>query len=281
MLNRVFGSLPYFRRRQRPAVAVVRLSGVIGGGSRGRLNIAALARPIERAFRMRGVKAVALDINSPGGSPVQSALVYRRVRQLAKEKKVPVFAFAQDVAASGGYWIACAGDEIFADENSIMGSIGVISGGFGLGDFIGRFGIERRLHTSGDKKSFLDPFLPEKDDELDRLRELQGDIHDSFKALVRERRAGKLKAGEDVLFSGEFWTGKRALALGLIDGLGDLRGTMRERFGEKVRFRVFGADTSWFRRRMGLSEGGSLAPSWSDELLATLEARSLWNRFGL
>jgi signal peptide peptidase SppA len=270
------------RRRRHPTVAVVRCFGIIGGGGRARLNIANLAGPIERAFRIRGVKAVALDINSPGGSPVQSSLIYRRIRALAAEKKIPVFAFAQDVAASGGYWLACAGDEIYADENSILGSIGVISGGFGLQDFIGRFGIERRMHTSGESKSFLDPFLPEKEDEVARLKALQGDIHDSFKALVRDRRQGKLKGGEAGLFSGEFWTGRRALDLGLIDGLGDLRGIMRERFGDKVRFRVFGAESGWLRRRLGIAwpEPPGLMP-WAEDLIGAVEARALWHRYGL
>jgi signal peptide peptidase SppA len=271
---------PFFKRRRQPLVAVLRLSGVIGGG-RSRLNIAGMAQSIERAFKLKGVRAVALDINSPGGSPVQSALLHRRIRQLAQEKKLPVFAFTQDVAASGGYWLACAGDEIFADENSIVGSIGVISGGFGLEEFIGRYGIKRRMHTSGTSKSFLDPFLPEKQEDVERLKVLQGDIHDSFKALVRERRAGKISEDEDVLFSGEFWTGKRALGLGLIDGIGDLRSTMRERFGKKVRFRVFGAESNWLRRRLGFAEWTGMSASWSDDLLATVEARLHWQRFGL
>jgi signal peptide peptidase SppA len=273
--------LPFFSRRRRPSVSVVRCYGVIAGTGRGRLNLPSLARHLEKAFGASGVKAVALDINSPGGSPVQSALIYKRVRALAAEKKVPVFAFAQDVAASGGYWLACAGDEIFADENSVVGSIGVISGSFGLTGLMERIGVERRMHTSGEKKGFLDPFLPEKDEDLARLKELQGDIHGSFKALVRDRRQGKLKGDEDSLFSGEFWTGRRALDLGLIDGLGDLRGIMRQRFGDKVRFRVFGGEVSWLRRRLGLAGLERPGAGWTDDIIGAIEARVLWSRYGL
>ena len=274
-------SIPFLSRRRHPAVSVVRCYGVIGGTGRGRLNLPSLARHLEKAFSASGVKAVALDINSPGGSPVQSALIYKRVRALAAEKKIPVFAFAQDVAASGGYWLACAGDEIFADENSVVGSIGVISGSFGLTGLMERIGVERRMHTSGKKKGFLDPFLPEKEEDVVRLKELQGDIHDSFKSLVCDRRQGKLKGEEDSLFSGEFWTGRRALDLGLIDGLGDLRGVMRQRFGDKVRFRVFGGEASWLRRRLGLAGLERPSTAWTDDILGAIEARSLWSRYGL
>ena len=273
--------IPFVSRRRQPAVSVVRCYGVIGGSGRGRLNMASMARPLAKAFGAGGVKAVALDINSPGGSAVQSALIYRRVRALAAEKKIPVFAFAQDVAASGGYWLACAGDEIFADENSIVGSIGVISGGFGLTGLLQRIGVERRMHTSGDKKSFLDPFVPEKEEEVARLKSLQGDIHDSFKALVRDRRQGRLKGEENSLFSGEFWTGRRALDLGLIDGLGDVRGIMRQRFGDKVRFQVFGGEQSWVRRRLGLAGLERPGAGWTDDILGAIESRALWSRYGL
>ena len=273
--------VPFISRRRQPSVSVVRCYGIIGGTGRGRLNMPSLARPLAKAFRASGVKAVALDINSPGGSAVQSALIYRRVRALAAEKKIPVFTFAQDVAASGGYWLACAGDEIFADENSIVGSIGVISGSFGLTGLMQRIGVERRMHTSGDKKSFLDPFLPEKEEDVDRLKSLQGDMHDSFKALVRDRRQGKLKGEEDSLFSGEFWTGRRALDLGLVDGLGDVRSIMRQRFGDKVRFRVFGGEVSWWRRRLGLAGLERPGSTWTEDILGAIEARALWGRYGL
>ena len=260
-----------------PTVAVIPLAGVIGsfGPRRRGLSLESLAPVIARAFKVGGLKAVALAINSPGGSPVQSALIQKRIRALAEEKKVPVFAFAEDVAASGGYWLALAGDEVYADENSIVGSIGVISAGFGFPDAIRRLGIERRVHTAGEKKSFHDPFQDEKPEDVARLRALQDEIHENFRDFVRTRRAGKLNAPETELFTGEFWTGRRAVALGLIDGLGDLRTVMRARYGEKVRFRVF---------RQERSLVGSLLrgqQEWPEHALAALDERLWWSRYGL
>ena len=276
------GFLGRFRRRG-PVVAVVRLAGVISAGSRlrGGLNIAALAGPIERAFHMKRLTAVALVINSPGGSPVQSALIYKRIRALAAEKELPVFSFAEDVAASGGYWLACAGDELFADENSIVGSIGVLSAGFGFTELLGKIGVERRVHTRGEKKTLLDPFAPEKAEDVARLTALQKEIHESFIALVKERRGDKLKGGAKKLFSGEFWTGAQALKLGLVDGIGDVRTVMRERYGERVRLRLIEPRRHWLQRRLasGLGEGG--ASGWADDLIAAVEVREHWGRFGL
>jgi signal peptide peptidase SppA len=267
------------RLRGRPMVAVVRLSGVIGpmGPWRGGLSLVGLAPTLERAFTLGGVRAVALAINSPGGSPVQSSLIAKRIRALATEKKLPVLAFAEDVAASGGYWLAAAADEIFADESSIVGSIGVISAGFGFQELLQRAGIERRIHTAGARKSMLDPFQPENTQDVARLEALQREIHEGFKAQVRSSRGARLKADDETLFSGEFWTGRRALELGLIDGIGDLRSVMRGRFGEKVQFRVVGAPTSWLRRRLGLAG----PDEWARNLLAAAEERALWARFGL
>src|SRR5215469_6607164 len=217
-------------RNPAPIVTVLRLDGVIAPRQwRGMLSLTSHAGAIERAFSPSRLAAVALAINSPGGSPVQSALLYRRIRQLADEKKIPVFAFAEDVAASGGYWIALAGDEIYAEETSLLGSIGVISSSFGVHRLIERFGIERRLHTAGERKSLLDPFLPEDPDDLVRLSALQQDIHETFKEQVRKRRQGKIDAADEALFSGEVLTGRMALARGLIDGIGDLRSVMRAR----------------------------------------------------
>lgn len=263
--------------RAPPTVAVIPLSGVIGsfGPRRRGLSLETLAPVIARAFKVGGLKAVALAINSPGGSPVQSALIQKRIRALAEEKKVPVFAFAEDVAASGGYWLLLAGDEAYADENSIVGSIGVISAGFGFPDAIRRLGIERRVHTAGVKKSFHDPFQDEKPEDVARLRALQDEIHENFRAFVRTRRAGKLTAPEEELFTGEFWTGRRAASLGLIDGLGDLRAAMRERYGKDVRFRVF---------RQERSLVGSLLrgqQEWPEHALAALDERLWWSRYGL
>ena len=269
-----------------PRIAVLRLAGTIGPNAplRGGLNLAGLAEDIEQAFTMRGVKAVALAINSPGGSPVQSALIYRRIRALADENELPVFAFAEDVAASGGYWLACAGDEIYADESSIVGSIGVIMAGFGFHEALAKLGIERRIHAAGDNKAMLDPFKPEKPEDVQHLEALQRDVHAAFKDLVRTRRAGKLTASEETLFNGAFWAGRQAKALGLIDGIGDLRGVLREKYGERVRLILVGAGKPWWRRKPAafvrkseLAEPERLASG----LLAALEDRSLWSRFGL
>lgn len=268
------------RFRRGPVVPVVRLSGVIASGGMlgGRaLSIEAVAPLLKRAFEMRGAKAVALSINSPGGSPVQSALIGQRIRLLAGEKGLQVIAFVEDVAASGGYWLACAADEIIVDPNSIVGSIGVISAGFGFQDMIARIGVERRVYTSGESKSMLDPFRPEKAEDVERLKRLQSEVHDGFKDWVRERRAGKLKGAEAMLFTGEFWTGRRGLEYGLVDGLGELRSTLQARYGAKVHLPVIGP-----RRRLlsrfGLGGGiEAIGPA----TLAALEERLHWQRYGL
>ena len=268
-----------------PVVAVLRLAGVIGGLGRFRrgLNIAAQGPLIERAFKLPHLKAVALAVNSPGGSPVQSALIGGRIRALAEEKKIPVVAFAEDVAASGGYWLACAADEIYADESSIVGSIGVVSAGFGFPELLSRVGIERRVHTAGEHKAMLDPFRTEDPDDVARLEALQRDIHETFKDFVRKRRGARLKSAESEVFSGEFWTGRRALEMGLVDGLGDLRQVMRARYGEKVRLRWVDGPRSRWRPWLGLGLGAE-APDpavWTDSLLAAVEERALWGRYGL
>ena len=248
--------------------------------------MAALSRPLEMAFRVKRLKAVVLAINSPGGAPAQSSLILKRIRNLAQEHEVPVFAFAEDVAASGGYMLACAADEIFADYNSVIGSIGVVSAGFGFPGFLRRLGVERRLHTAGEKKAILDPFSPEKAEDVELLKSLQRDVHDSFKEIVRERRAGKLKAGEEVLFTGEFWTGRRALELGLIDGIGEMTTVIKERYGERVRFHPVGPRQSWLKRKLGASWPGpsaeaGYAGALAADLMAVVEERALWSRFGL
>ncbi len=238
--GRVFGALspliPQRFRRDRPIVPVVRLTGVIGFSTplRPGLSLAGVARTLDRAFAIRRAAAVALSINSPGGSPVQSHLIFRRIRELADEHKRPVIAFIEDAGASGGYMIACAGDEIIADPYSIVGSIGVVGGSFGFDKLIAKIGVERRLYTSGDHKAMLDPFLPENPDDVERLKKLQRQIHEDFIALVKSRRGAKLQGPENDLFSGEYWTGQKAMELGLVDAIGDLRGTLRERFGDKV-----------------------------------------------
>jgi signal peptide peptidase SppA len=270
-----------------PVVSVVSLSGVIGamGGLRPGLSLSRMEPLLERAFKPKKLAAVALSINSPGGSPVQSALIAGHIRALAKEKEVPVFAFTEDVAASGGYWLACAADEIFADGNSIIGSIGVVSGGFGFPELLKRYGIERRLHTSGDKKAMLDPFSPEKAADIKHLKALQKEIHDGFIDMVQVRRGDRLKGTEKELFSGAFWTGTTALELGLIDGLGDLRSVMRDRFGEDVKFRKVAEQQSFFKRKFGLSRpalpaGSDFAGDLGNGLISAVEERLIWNRFG-
>lgn len=281
--------LPGWLQPARPVVAVLRLGGVIGqvGPLRAGLSLARLAPMIERAFTLPGVKAVALAINSPGGSAVQSSLIARRIRQLATEKNVPVVAFAEDVAASGGYWLACAADEIYADASSIVGSIGVIAASFGFAELIEKVGVTRRVYTAGEHKSMLDPFRPEDPSDVERLKAIQADIHAGFQAWVRERRGDRLRGMPEDLFTGEFWTGKRALELGLIDGIDDLRAAMRRRFGDDVRLRLVGGERSWLRRRFlsaaaDVDPGLSILPAtWADDLLAAVEARLWWNRFGL
>src|SRR3981189_2768038 len=225
--------------RLRPGIAVVpvvRLSGVIGAVTplRPGMSLAGVARTLERAFDMKNAKAVALVINSPGGSPVQSRQIYVRIRQLAAEKKLPVLVFVEDVAASGGYMIACAGDEIFCDPSSILGSIGVVGGSFGFQELIKKIGVERRLYTAGEHKATLDPFLPENPDDVARLKTLQREIHDIFIAPVKGTRAARLQRTGVVVFTGEYWAGEKSVSLGLADKIGDIRSTLRERFGEKV-----------------------------------------------
>ncbi len=285
--------LPFKRFRQPPPrVALLRLAGVIGslGPMRHGLTLDALDDMIERAFAVPRLAAVALAINSPGGSPVQSALIAQRVRQLAKEKELKVLAFCEDVAASGGYWLALAGDEIFVEKNSIVGSIGVISSGFGFGRLIDKLGIERRLHTSGEKKSMLDPFQPEDPEDVSRLTAIQQEIHRNFKVWVKERRGARLKADDETLFSGEFWTGARAVELGLVDGEGTAHQLLRERYGDEVKIIPVKSREHWLKRRFGLSlprfssalEVPALSPgNWASDLLAAVEERAFWGRFGL
>jgi serine protease SohB len=270
-----------------PIVPVVRLAGVIGFSTplKPGLTLASVARALDRAFAMRNIRAVALSINSPGGSAVQSHLIFKRIRALADEKQVPVVAFVEDVAASGGYMIACAADEIVCDLSSIVGSIGVVGGSFGFDKLIQKIGVERRLYTSGERKAMLDPFLPEKPDDVERLKAIQNEIHEMFIALVKARRGDKLDSRETALFSGEYWTGQRCLKLGLVDAIGDLRGVLRERFGDKLRMPLIAERSSFGRRLLGMAESRSelLAngPNFAEDLVSTLEARALWARYGL
>ncbi len=284
-VDRGMGWLPARLRRGSAVVPVVRLSGVIGAVTplRPGMTLASVAKTLEKAFATKNARAVALVINSPGGSPVQSRQIYLRIRQLAHEKNLQVMVFCEDVAASGGYMIACAGDEIYCDPSSILGSIGVVGGSFGMVDLIKKIGVERRLYTAGEHKAMLDPFLPEDPDDVARLKSIQREIHAIFIDLVKTSRGARLKGADDVLFTGEYWAGETAVSLGLADGIGDLRSTLRARFGEKVSTPVIapasGMLSSLFGRRA--PGAGSLdVAGLPDELISALETRAIWSRFG-
>ncbi|MEK1930956.1 MAG: S49 family peptidase [Pararhizobium sp.] len=280
--------LPRRFRNEGVTIPVVRLHGAImAGGSQFRplLNLASVAPVLDKAFSMKGVPAVAISLNSPGGSPVQSRLIYRRIRDLAEEKKKRVIIFVEDVAASGGYMIALAGDEIIADPTSIVGSIGVVSGGFGFPELLKKIGVERRVYTAGTNKAMLDPFQPEKEQDIEYLKGLQLEIHDVFIGMVKARR-GHLLADTPDIFSGLFWTGKRGQELGLVDSLGDMRGELKKRFGEKTELQLISASRGLFgRRQPGASLAGAIgerfAASTVSGLAEVAEERALWGRFGL
>jgi len=271
-------------RKDVPLVAVVRLQGAIGMGGIGRQSLSAqtIESALRRAFAKRNIDAVALVVNSPGGSPVQSALIATRIRQLAEEKEKPVYAFTEDVAASGGYWLACAADEIYANPMSVIGSIGVISASFGFPALLEKIGVERRVYTQGDNKSMLDPFEPEDPEDVKKLHALQKDIHGQFKAYVKDRRGEKLKGADKTLFNGDVWTGEQAIKKGLVDGLGDMRTIMREKLGDKVKFLPTQRQGGWLKRRFGGGQAGLMRPgSWAQDLVAAAEERALWARYGL
>ncbi len=289
VVDRCMALLPARFQRGAAVVPVVRLSGVIGAVTplRPGMTLAGIAKMLERAFSMKNAKAVALLINSPGGSPVQSRQIYLRIRQLAAEKKLPVLVFVEDVAASGGYMIACAGDEIFCDPSSILGSIGVVGGSFGLTELIKKVGIERRLYTAGSHKAMLDPFLPENPDDVARLKSIQREIHAIFIALVKESRGARLKGADDTLFTGEYWAGETSVSLGLADGIGDLRSTLRARYGEKVATPVIAPSSGMLAGLLGRRSPGAGAlatldafAGLPDELISALETRAIWARYG-
>ena len=273
--------LPFVKKP--PLVALIRLQGAIGisrPGAQG-LSDAAMAPLIERAFRRGKPAAVALLINSPGGSAVQSALIAGRIRRLAQETGTPVHAFVEDIAASGGYWLACAGDDIWADPASVVGSIGVIAGSFGFSELIARHGIERRVHTAGAAKSFMDPFRPETEADVAHIHRLLEDMHITFKSYVSERRAGRIATDRD-LFTGDIWTGRQALdeGTGLIDGLAHAVPKLKELYGDKVRLVPYAQRRSLFRR-FGAQAGGALGTEAAGALIASAEDRALWARYGL
>ncbi|PPC99441.1 MAG: S49 family peptidase [Hyphomicrobium sp.] len=269
-----------------PVVPVVRFTGPIGMVTplRPGISLASYAGALEKAFNLSKAPSVAILINSPGGSPVQSNLIFKRIRDLADEKKKRVYVFCEDVAASGGYFLAIAGDEIYADPSSIIGSIGVISASFGFVEAIDKLGIERRVYTAGLNKSTLDPFLPENPDDVERLKSLQREVHDVFIGLVKNRRPGKLKAPDTELFSGAFWGGAKATELGLIDGLADVRSKMREIHGDKVKLKVVEPEKPGLLgrvRRLSTHATSSDGLAFADDLVSAVETRALWSRFGL
>lgn len=280
--------LPKRFRKEGVTIPVVRLHGAImAGGSQFRpaLNLATIAPVLEKAFSMKDAPAVAISINSPGGSPVQSRMIYQRIRDLAEEKKKRVIIFVEDVAASGGYMIALAGDEIIADPTSIVGSIGVVSGGFGFPELLKKIGVERRVYTAGSNKVMLDPFQPEKERDIEFLKGLQLEIHDIFIGMVKARR-GHLLADTPDIFSGLFWTGKRGQELGLVDSLGDMRGEMKKRFGAKTQLQLVSASRGLFgRRQPGAALAGAIAERFAVSAVSGLaevaEEKALWGRFGL
>ncbi|MFC3073816.1 S49 family peptidase [Shinella pollutisoli] len=277
-------------RKEGAVIPVVRLQGAImAGGSQFRptLNLAAVAPVLDKAFAYKDAPAVAVSINSPGGSPVQSRLIFQRIRDLAAEKDKRVLVFVEDVAASGGYMIALAGDEIFADPSSIVGSIGVVSGGFGFPELLRKIGVERRVYTAGENKAILDPFRPEREEDIEHLKSLQLEIHKVFIDMVKTRRGPRL-ADDPALFSGLFWTGGRGVALGLVDGLADMRSELKRRYGEKARPELVSSPKGLFGRRMpgvggGLSSGlgERIGSAGVAEVAALAEEKALWARYGL
>jgi signal peptide peptidase SppA len=280
--------LPKKFRKKGIAIPVVRLQGTImAGGSQFKqtLNLANVAPMLEKAFFMKDAPAVAIAVNSPGGSPVQSRLIYQRIRALAEEKNKKVLIFVEDVAASGGYMIALAGDEIFADPTSIVGSIGVVSGGFGFPELLKKVGIERRVYTAGENKVILDPFKPEKEGDIEYLKTLQLEIHKVFIDMVKSRRGGRL-TDDETIFSGLFWTGGRGLELGLIDGIGDMREVIKRRFGQDARLELVSSARSLLGRRvpgvrLGNLDAQEIAAGAASGLAASIEERALWSRYGL
>ena len=266
-------------------IGIVKLSGIISTetrlGSRGGLNLNDLSDSLTKAFSFKNIKAIVLLVNSPGGSPVQSALIANRVRDLAREKEIPVYCFIEDLAASGGYWLSCAADKIYAMESSIIGSIGVITSGFGAVEAIKKIGIERRVYSQGKNKGLLDPFLPEKKDDVKQILNIQKDLHAQFINWIKKRRGKRLKAKDEVLFNAGIWSGVKAKDLGLIDGIGDYYNVMKNIFGEDVKFKDFSKKTSWFKQKFFSSKNSLNSDIIIDNLINKIEERIIWSKYGL
>ena len=266
-------------------IGIVKLSGIISTesrlGSKSGLNLNDISDSLTKAFSYKNVKAIVLLINSPGGSPVQSALISNRIRDLAREKEIPVYCFIEDLAASGGYWLSCAADKIYAMESSIIGSIGVITSGFGAVEAIKKIGIERRVYSQGKNKGLLDPFLPEKKEDIKQILTIQRDLHSQFIAWVKKRRGKRLKAKDDILFNAGIWSGLKAKELGLIDGIGDYYNIMKNIFGDEVKFKDFSKKTSWFKQRFLSKSNIWNSDIFISSLINKIEERIIWSKYGL
>jgi signal peptide peptidase SppA len=279
-IDQLMSLLPIGFYNPKPVVAVIRLEGVIGkaGAMKSGLTISSLNKLIEKMFKLPRLDAVCLCINSPGGSPVQSELISKRIISLAKELEVTVYSFIEDIAASGGYWLACSGDKIFANKSSIIGSIGVISSGFGFHGAIEKLGIERRVITEGKNKSVLDPFQPVKASDVKLVKDLQKNIYAHFTDTIKERRKGRITQTDDIIFNGEFWTGQKALDYGLIDGIDDLYSFIYKRYGKEVKIEYIEQQQSWFKRKFGMAQ---IAQEITDTALNRIEERLLTSKIDL
>lgn len=284
-IEQLISILSFGLSSSKPVVAVLRLEGVIGRVSsmKSGLSLCSINKLIEKMFKIERLKAVCLVINSPGGSPVQSELIATRIIELAKENDIPVYSFVEDVAASGGYWLACAGDKIFASKSSIIGSIGVISSGFGFHEAIAKLGVQRRLYTQGKTKSVLDPFQPEKESDVKIIKKIQKEIHEHFIDTVKKRRGGKITQSDDIIFNGEFWSGQVALDYGLVDGLENMHSFIKNKYGDEVKVEYIEQKQSWFKKRFMSSAADTkmLTDSMVDSVAEELETRLFKNRYNL
>ena len=280
--DQILSLLPFGFGDNSPVVAVLRLEGIIGkaGMTKSGMTLKDMNKLIEKTFEIDRLDSVCLVINSPGGSPVQSELIASRIINLAKKKDIKIFGFVEDVAASGGYWLACAADEIYASQSSIIGSIGVVSSGFGFHEAIKKLGIERRVHTEGKTKSVLDPFKPSKESDVKIIKKIQKEIHQHFIDTVKERRAGRLTQDDDILFNGEFWSGQIALDYGLIDGINDLYSFIQKRYGDKVKIEYIEHKQSWFKKRLGMAGiMKEFSNDFADSCIESAEKKIMQNRF--
>lgn len=283
-LDNLLSYLPLGLGDFKPVVAVFRLDGVIGkaGALKSGLTLSSLNKLIEKMFKIEHLDAVCLSINSPGGAPVQAELITNRIVELAKIKEVPVYSFVEDVAASGGYWLACAGEKIYASQSSIIGSIGVISSGFGFHEAIAKLGIERRVYTEGNSKSVLDPFQPAKKSDIKIINKIQKEIHQHFINTVKEQRAGRLTQSDDILFNGEFWSGQIAVDYGLVDGIEDLYSFIQKRYGDNVKIEHIENKQSWFKKKLGMSQiSQEFANDLSESVINSAEKRLMSSKFGI